>query len=58
MRITIETQENIGRSEKLEQLKAELAIFDGTRSLSKAVDICDWLIENLDMPKKIKVRKG
>ena len=58
MRITIETQENIGRAEKLEQLKAELAIFDGTRSLHKAVDICDWLIENLDMPKKIKVRKG
>lgn len=58
MRITIETQENIGGAEKLEQLKAELAIFDGTRSLSKAVYICDWLIENLDMPKKIKVRKG
>lgn len=58
MRITIETQENIGRAEKLEQLKAELAIFDGSRSIAKAVKICDWLIENLDMPKKIKVRKG
>ena len=58
MRITIETQENIGKTEKLEKLKAELAIFDGSRSIAKAVQICDWLIENLDMPKKIKVRKG
>lgn len=58
MRITIETQENIGRAEKLEQLKAELSIFDGSRSIAKAVQICDWLVENLDMPKKIKVRKG
>lgn len=58
MKITIETQENIGKTEKLEKLKAELAIFDGSRSIAKAVQICDWLIENLDMPKKIKVRKG
>lgn len=58
MRITIETQENIGRAEKLEQLKAELAIFDESRGIARAVQICDWLIENLDMPKKIKVRKG
>jgi hypothetical protein len=58
MKITIETQENIGKTEKLEKLKAELAIFDGSRSIAKAVQICDWLIDNLDMPKKIKVRKG
>ena len=58
MKITIETQENIGKAEKLEKLKAELAIFDGSRSIAKAVQICDWLIDNLDMPKKIKVRKG
>lgn len=58
MKITIETQENISKTEKLEKLKAELAIFDGSRSIAKAVQICDWLIDNLDMPKKIKVRKG
>lgn len=58
MKIMIETQENIGKTEKLEKLKAELAIFDGSRSIAKAVQICDWLIDNLDMPKKIKVRKG
>lgn len=58
MKITIETQENIGKAEKLDKLKAELAIFDGSRSIAKAVQICDWLIDNLDMPKKIKVRKG
>lgn len=58
MKIVIETQENIRRSEKLAHLKGELAIFDGTRSIAKATEICDWLIENLDMPKNIKVRRG
>lgn len=58
MKIVIETQENIGRSEKLEYLKCELAKFDSERGITKATQICDWLIDNLDMPKNIKVRRG
>lgn len=58
MKITIETQENIGKTEKLTHLKGELQIFDATRSIAKATEICDWLISNLDMPKVVKVKKG
>ncbi len=62
MKITIETIEEIGRkhgvdSVKLALLKQKLQYFDRTRSIAKATEICDWLINNLDMPKVVKVRR-
>lgn len=61
MKITIETIEEIERKNgvqdvKLALLKLKLQQFDRTRSIAKATEICDWLINNLDMPKNIKVR--
>jgi hypothetical protein len=63
MKIFIDTQETIEArkgtsSEKLAILKLALMQFDKTRSLSKATEICEYLINNLDMPKNVKVRRG
>lgn len=32
---------------KLDELKINLIVFKRTRDISKAVDICDWLIDEL-----------
>jgi hypothetical protein len=40
----------------MEELKEKLHEFDKTRSLTKAVNIWDWLLDNLDMPRVVKVR--
>jgi hypothetical protein len=32
---------------KLDELKVKLIIFKRTRSISTAVDICDWLVNEL-----------
>lgn len=63
MKIFIDTQETLetrkGTSSlKLATLKLGLMQYDKTRSLAKATEICDWLIDNLDMPKSVKVRRG
>lgn len=63
MKIFIDTQETIEAREgtsslKLATLKLGLAQYDKTKSTSKACDICEWLIDNLDMPKSVKVRRG
>lgn len=63
MKIFIDTQESLearkGTSSlKLATLKLGLMQYDKTRSLAKATEICDWLIDNLDMPKSVKVRRG
>lgn len=63
MKIFIDTQETLEakkgeKSEKLAILKLALMQFDKTRSLSKATEICEYLINNLDMPKNVKVRRG
>ena len=63
MKIFINTQETLearkGTSSlKLATLKLGLLQYDKTRSLAKATEICDWLIDNLDMPKSVKVRRG
>lgn len=63
MKIFIDTQETLearkGTSSlKLATLKLGLMQYDKTRSLAKATEICDWLINNLDMPKSVKVRRG
>lgn len=63
MKIFIDTQETLeakkGTSSlKLATLKLGLMQYDKTRSIAKATEICDWLINNLDMPKSVKVRRG
>lgn len=63
MKIFIDTQETLearkGTSSlKLATLKLGLMQYDKTRSIAKATEICDWLIDNLDMPKSVKVRRG
>ena len=63
MKIFIDAQETIEakkgeKSEKLAILKLALGQYDKSRSIAKATDICNWLIENLDMPKNVKVRRG
>ncbi len=63
MKIFIDTQETLearkGTSSlKLATLKLGLMQYDKTRSVAKATEICDWLINNLDMPKSVKVRRG
>lgn len=63
MKIFIDTQETLeakkGTSSlKLATLKLGLMQYDKTRSTAKATEICDWLINNLDMPKSVKVRRG
>lgn len=63
MKIFIDTQETLEakkgeKSEKLALLKLALSQYDKTKSISKATDICNWLIDNLDMPKSVKVRRG
>lgn len=63
MKIFIDTQESLEKkngvdSVKLAVLKLKLTQYDKTKSITKATEICDWLIENLDMPKSVKVRRG
>lgn len=63
MKIFIDTQEMLEAkngisSVKLATLKLGLMQYDKTRSIAKATEICDWLINNLDMPKSVKVRRG
>ena len=61
MKITIETIEEIERKHGVDSVKLallkKLQYFDRTRSIAKATEICDWLINNLDMPKVVKVRR-
>lgn len=58
MKIKVQSADDqMADSLKMATLKFGLSQFDKTRSIAKACEICDWLIENLDMPKTVKVRR-
>lgn len=44
---------------RLDRLKIELIKYNRSRSITKAVDICEWLCKELIRePKKIEVKEG
>lgn len=44
---------------RLDKLKIELIKYNRSRSIAKAVDICEWLYKELiKEPRKIEVKEG